>query len=318
MSSTLKESALAVLAAAAGVISFWVWYGAIPAIAASAFQNYRAFIAPGIMLAVAACLFALAAIFTRSRIIRYAGIAVIFGASLRFLAPDGTTAAALGAAFLLACFASRRIRTEYERSIAFSTSQFLKAGLPAYFTAVSLVMTLFYYQEISVQNPAASIVPSAAVDLSLRFLSGAVTDLGAIPQADSLMTVDQFLSQNLEAQLKKEGTSLRALPQQQLAELIAEQRNELARRYGIQIRGGERLTDVLHRTITTKVNEILGPYARFLPFLSALAFFFALRFLTFFVFFVVVVATALLITALHGLNIIRSETQEIQVERLIL
>lgn len=314
-----KESGLAALASALTIAVFWVWRDEVPLIAAGAFENYRSFIVPAISLGVGACVFSLASIFVSWRSVRYGFAALPFLAAMMFFPPNTAMAGICAAAALLGIFAARRMRAEYESSLAFSTSKILKAGLPIYFTAASLIIALFYYQEVSVKNNIAStVVPRAAVDLSLRFLTGAVSDLQGIPDANSLMTVDEFLAQNLEGQLKEQGTSLKSLPQRQIAEIIAGQRNELAKRYGIQVKGGERLADVLHRTITSKVEEILGPYARFLPFISGLTFFFALRVLTFPLYFIVVTAVALLITFLHAVKIIKSEKKQIEVERLIL
>jgi len=319
MNTTIKESSFAVLASAFSIAVFWIWRSEVPLIAAGAFENYRSFIVPAIILGIGACVFSLASIFVSRRSMRYAFAALPFLASMMFFPPQAAMAGVCAAAALLGVFAARRMRAEYESSLAFSTSKILKAGLPIYFTAISLVVALLYYQAVSAQNNiVSSIVPRAAVDLSLRFLTGAVSDLQGTADANSLMTVDEFLAQNLEGQLKEQGTSLKSISQRQIAEIIADQRNELAKRYGIQVKGGERLADVLHRTITTKVGEILGPYARFLPFLSALTFFFALRVLTFPLYFIVVVIVALLITFLHAVKIIKSEKKQIEVERLIL
>ncbi|MBI2053168.1 MAG: hypothetical protein HYT41_00270 [Candidatus Sungbacteria bacterium] len=319
MTATIKEFGLAILAAVLSVAVFWIWRSEVPLIAAGAFENYRSFIVPAIALGIGACVFSLASIFVSWRSVRYAFAALPFLAAMMFFPPQAAMAGVCAAAALLGVFAARRMRAEYESSLAFSTSKILKAGLPIYFTAVSLVIALLYYQEVSLKNNlASSIVPHVAVDLSLRFLTGAVSDLQGTADANSLMTVDEFLAQNLEGQLKEQGTSLKSISQRQIAEIIAGQRNELAKRYGIQVKGGERLADVLHRTITSKVEEILGPYARFLPFLSALTFFFALRVLTFPLYFVVVVVVALLITLLHAVKIIKSEKKQIEVERLIL
>lgn len=319
MKTIVKESAVAVLASVLSIVVFWIWRREIPLIAEGAFENYRSFIIPAAALTAGACVFSLASIFVSLRWMRYGFAALPFLIAMMFFPPNAAIAGLCAAAALLGVFAARRMHAEYTSSLAFSTSKILKHGLPIYFTALSLVIALLYYQEISLKNNLAStVVPRAAVDLSLRFLTGAVSDLQGIPDADSVMTVDQFLSQNLEGQLKEQGTSFKTLSQREIATLIADQRNELAKRYGIQIKGGERLADVLHRTITSKVEEILGPYARFLPFLSGLTFFLALRMLTFPLYFIVVTIVALLITFLHGVKIIKSEKQQIEVERLIL
>ncbi|MFY9462899.1 MAG: hypothetical protein WAP52_01800 [Candidatus Sungiibacteriota bacterium] len=319
MRSSVKQFLLAAAAVAAGISALWVWRGAVLLIAAGSFQNYGVFIAPAGLIVLAACLFSLVALFVESARPAYIVTAAV-PATTFFLMPQTLPVSlAIAAAMLIILLATQRIRSEYALSIGFSVSKTLKAGLPIYFTALSLVITLFYYQQIAErERPAENIIPRGAVDLSLRVLSGAVSDLRGIPPTNSLMTVDEFLAQNLESQLKMQGISSRAITQKEIAQLIAEQRNELAKRYGIQMKGGERLADVLHRTITGKVEELLGPYARFLPFLSALAFFLALRTFAFPLYFIVVGFTALLIVLLRAATIIKSEKRSIEVERLTL
>jgi len=319
MKSPLKHIILTVVAVAAGIAALWAWYGAIFLIAAGSFKSYAEFIIPVGLVVLAASLFSLAALFIEPVWLLFVGAALVPAAAFFFIPQTLPMAGAVTASILLAVFAGRRIRNEYAFSIAFSTGKTLKAGLPIYFTALSLIMAIFYYQQIVGQeHPAENIIPRAAIDLSLRVLAGAVSDLHGIPPADSVMTVDEFLAQNLEGQLKTQGIAATAANKKEIATLVAEQRNELAKRYGIRIQGGERLADVLHRTITEKVQELLGPYAQFLPFLSALAFFFALRTLSFPLYFIVVGLTALLITLLRTTTIIKSEKRSIEVERLTL
>lgn len=319
MKSSAKQIILASAAAAAGGIALWLWRGAVILIAEGAFQNYGAFMIPlGITLA-SSCLFALAAILVVSPGVLYTSVVLAPATTFLVMPQTAPVAGAIGAAVLLVAFAARRIRREVEFSIAFSAGKILKAGLPIYFTALSVIIALFYYQQIAGrEHPVDSVIPRAAVDLSVRALSGAFSDLQSIPHADSLITVDEFLAQNLEGQLKTQGIAPTATNKKEIAALVAEQRNELARRYGIPMKGGERLTDVLHRAITEKVQDLLGPYARFLPFLSAFAFFFALRTVSFPLYFGAVGLTALLIALLRRANMIISEKRSIEVERLTL
>ncbi len=319
MTFSIKHTILAVLATAVGILALWAWRGAVFLIAAGSFKSYGEFIIPAGTIILAACLFSLASLFVDSARLLYGGTAAVPAAAFFLMPQTLPVAGTIATAILLAVFAGRRIRSEYGSSITFSASKTLKAGVPIYFTALSLVIALFYYQNIIGRDrPAENIIPRAAIDLSLRALSGAVSDLRGIPPTDSLMTVDEFLARNLESQLQAQGGSPRAAPQKEIAQLVAEQRNELAKRYGIEVKGGERLADFLHRTITEKVRELLGPYARFLPFLSALAFFFALRTFAFPLYFIVVGLTALLIALLRAATIIKSEKRSIEVERLIL
>jgi hypothetical protein len=317
--SSLKQYVLAAAACVAGAGAVWIWKNAVSLFAAGSFGGYEAFLMPLGAIALAACLFALSAIFIEPFAVLCAVSVASVGAAAFLVPMTPPIMGTMAGAALLAVFAGYRMRSEYASSITFSTSKTLKAGLPVYFTALSLVVTLFYYHEIIVRNDTAEdVIPRAAVDLSLRALSGAISDLRGLPQADSLMTVDEFIAQTLENQAKEHGVPAAAINKKEVARLVAEQRNELAQRYGIRVQGGERLTDVLHRTITAKVEELLGPYTRFLPFLSALAFFFALRTLSFPLYFLVVVLTYALICVLRAATIVKSEKRSIETERLVL
>ena len=314
-----KEIVLGLASAAASFFALWFWKEAVPSLTKEGLGNYAQFFIPILALIAAASLFALSAALLELQLVR--GASSLAPLVLLFFTLPYSSAAltVLWVSAVLVVFSARRIRKEHVFSLGFSTSKVLKAGIPIYFTAVSLVVSLFYYLQLSEGEGAlVTIFPRQAVELTIGVLSGAVTDLREIPEANSLLTVDEFLSQNLEGQLMAQGTSLETLPQKEAAELLAEQRNALAKRYGIPLKGGERLAEVLHRTITARVEELLGPYARFLPVISALTFFFAFKALTLPLYFITLVAVFLLIKALRAAKIVHSEVRQVEVDRLTL
>ena len=75
---------------------------------------------------------------------------------------------------------------------------------------------------------------------------------------------------------------------------------------------------MLNRAIIERLEDLLGPFVQYLPLLSAFAFFFAFKALTFPLYFMSVALTAGLIRALRMATIITIESQQIEVERLTL
>lgn len=321
MKSATKETIASAFSAVATILVFLFWKRAVPFVAAGSFSDYGLFVAPMLVLVLSASLFAVAASFVRIRPILRAGVAGSFAAGV-FLIPDAAGSwparlSGVGAAALLALFAARRIHQEYLFSLDFSIAKILKAGLPIYFTAIALVVSVLYYGTVTDREKAiSSVIPRGAVELGIRALSGAVGDLDKIPGEDPVITVDEFLAGNLRRQMGEQGVPENAANTREVAELLAQQRNELARRYGIPIQGGERLSDVLHRTITARVQDLLGPYARFLPVLSAAAFFFAFKAFTFPLYFASLILTALLIKLLAALSIVKRTQETVAVERM--
>ena len=319
MTSFVKEAILAFLIVAAAIFAFWLWRETMPVLTAGILHNYEQFIAPIVALIAAASLFSLGAIFIDTKWLLYLASGVAVGAP--FLLSSASTGAyvLLPGSILLTIFAARRIRKEHVLSIGFSTSKVLKAGLPLFFTAASLVASWFYLQTLTDQNKAVSaLIPRPVSDLMIRVLAQPLKEATGLPDINPDITIDELLTMSVETQLEAQGVSLTAGTERGLSELLAHQRDQLARQYGIPLEGSERLGEVLNRAIIERLEDLLGPFVQYLPLLSAFAFFFAFKALTFPLYFMSVALTAGLIRALRMATIITIESQQIEVERLTL
>lgn len=319
MTSFKKESILAVLIVASALLSFWLWKETMPVLAAGILEHYNQFIAPIISLVIAASLFSLGAIFIDTKWLLYSAAGVAVGAP--FLLSSASTGAyvLLPGSILLTVFAARRIRKEHVLSIGFSTSKILKAGLPLFFTAASLVASWFYLQTLTDQNKAVSaLIPRPVSDLMIRVLAEPLKEATGLPEVSPDLTIDELLTMSVRAQLEEQGVSLTAGTERGLSELLAHQRDQLAKQYGIPLQGSERLGEVLNRAIISRLEDLLGPFVQYLPVVSAFAFFFAFKTLTFPLYFLSAAASAGLIRILRVATIITTRRQAIEVERLTL
>lgn len=315
----IKESILALAMTAAAVFAFWLWKETVPVLAAGILQDYVQFLLPSAALLVAASFFALGSILIDTKWLLYAAAGAAVG--IPFLLSRASTGAAvlLLGNVLLTVFAARRIRKEHILSLGFSTSKILKAGLPLFFTVASISVSWFYLSTLEDHNKAASaILPRPVTDLMIRVLSGPLRESTGLPEISPDLTIDEVLTMSIRARLDSEGVSLGRSTEKGLTELLAHQRDELGKQYGIPLDGHERLGEVLNRAIIARLQDLLGPYVEYLPFISALAFFFAFKAFTFPLYFLSVALTAGLIQALRAVKMVTSRKQEIEVERLTL
>ena len=314
-----KEIVLAICTAAAGVLAFGLWKETLPVINVGILQNYTQFFAPTAALLAAASLFALGAILIDTKWLLYAASGTAVGAPFLLSSASATAAVMLPGSVLLAIFAARRIRKEHLLSLGFSASKILKAGLPLFFTISSLIVSVFYFATLDdPQKAASAVIPRPVSDLAIRVLAEPLKRATGLPEIDPNLTIDEILASSVRAEFQSRGAGLTPASERGLTELLAHQRDQLAKEYGIPLRGSERVGDVLNQAIIDRLQEILGPYAEFLPFISALAFFFAFKAFTFPLYFLTVFSTALLIKSLRALTIVKSETRQIEVQHLTL
>lgn len=313
----IKEFILAFLSVASSVLAFWLWKETLPVINIGILQNYTQFFAPTAALIAAASLFAVSGMLIETAWLLYGASSVSVGAPFFFSTPSSSAGAALAGSVLLAVFAARHIRKEHLYSLGFSASKILKAGLPLFFTVSSLIVSVFYLATVAdPQKAASAVIPRPVSDLAIRAFSGPLKEATGLAEIDPELTVDELLKVSVRVKFKTEGVSLSRGTERGLTEVLAHQRDQLAKQYGIELAGDERIGDVLNRAIVDRLREILGPYAEFLPFISALAFFFAFKAFTFPLYFLTILATVLLIKSLTALRIVKSETRQIEVEHL--
>lgn len=316
--ANLKELILAALAAIASVTAFWSWFMAIPLLTTGEFGAYINFGVPVLGLLLSVSLFSLAALFTREPKIIYSAAVISVSAPYFFIKASAFNISALAVGAALAILAVHRIRKEYELSPGFSITKFLKSGLPLYLTVTSIVVSAFYLNAVDEKNVFSTLLPKPALEFSLKTLSGPLGSSLGLPEIDPESTVDELLEKVVSEGLKTQGIPLAQLPKSELSKLIEAQRDELADKLGIKVKGNERIGDLLYETVTGKAEDLLGPYRSYLPYASGVAFFLAFKTLTIPLYYATLLITFLLIKIMVLTKILRSEQTQIQVARLTL
>jgi len=318
-SASIKEINLGISASAASVAAFWLWKTeAIPGIVAGDFHGWMRFAAPVAGLAAAAALFALSAMFIRDRRIAYG--AGIIGVAAPYLFSDATRAALilLGVCAVGAAFAVRKIRREFSLSIGFSVSKIARAGLSLYFTVACVIISFFYAGALDSKNALAAILPKPAFDLTLHYFlnSSFARSVTGLPVMRRGVTADELLDMLAREQLKKQGISPTSIPAADMARLRRAEHDDIARQYGISFQGNEKVQDIFYAAVAQHADELMGPYRAYLPAISALAFFFALKALTLPLYLLALVLAFVLIKGLLSATVLKRATEQIEVERI--
>lgn len=314
-----KEIILAVCAAALGLYVFSVWRQSVPLIVAGEFRHYQNFLPPFLGLILAGTLFSLAGIFIRHRWLSY-GTAILSTVPALFLNSSSSWILA-GFLFtiLLVLFAAYRIRQEKNLSLGFSLTKTLKSGLPLYFTAATLIVSLFYfsYAKGDENRAISSLLPRSTSGVLLKILSRQVQNTFGVPvEFKSTDTVDDVIVKFLESQ--EGGLSLKKISPRELESLVAFQRRQFSEKFSLKLKGDEELQDVVYNLMVAKLKDLVGPYQLYVPVFSALAFFTALKALTIPVYFLSLLIAFLLIKIAVFAKILKKEKEQIEVEKLTL
>lgn len=313
-----KEAALGILASSAGVLIFWLWQRAMPLIMAGEFKDFFGFIAPILGLALASTLFGMAATWVTNPRFLYPILIAGLVLPLVFVEPKNMAVALAVLVAILASSAIFRTRKEYELSLGFSATKIFKTCLPLYFTIASLIIAAFYFSGLDEEKAISSILPRSTLNFFLNRLSGPLTSELGLPHLSPDATVDEVLVDVVAGQLQAQGIGTDRLSKAELARAITTERQELSRQYGITLKGGEKVSDVFYNTITLRLQDLLGPYREYLPYVSAVAFFFAFKALTIPLYYVSLLMGILLIKILRAGKILRSEKKTIEIERFSL
>lgn len=321
INAPIKEIILGGFAAAVSLGAFWLWRAeAIPALAAGDFHGVMRFVAPTAGLAFAAALFALSAMFIRDRRIAY-GTAVMGAGGPYLFAHTGTAVFLLmGVGIIAIAFAVHKIRREFSLSAGFSVSKVARSGTQLYFTVACVIISVFYAHTLSRENALAAVLPRPAFDFTLHYFlnSQFAQSLTGLSDVRRDISADELLDMLARRQLEKQGIPAQKISSALLARMRAAEHEEIGRRYGIVFRGDEKAEDLFYGAIARRADELLGPYRAYVPFVSSLAFFFALKALTLPLYLISLVILLLLIRALLSANILKRTVHNIEVERITL
>lgn len=317
-----KEVALGFLAAASGMISYYLWHEAFPVVTSGNFKEYARFIPPVASLLVAATLFSLAGLLVKNRWILYGSGFLAAIPPVLLVSVRREVAVISLVAALLIFYGLYKIKKEITLSLGFNVSKALRVGLPLYFTVTSLLFSLFYLDLIDEKQALHFFLPKSAFQITLHALTKPTSPLSGIlsglPEIKPETTVDELLPALAERELQARGLTLAQIPKKELTQLLDLQRETLANTYGLKLKGNERVGDVFYETVSARIEDLFGPYRAYLPVASAIAFFLAMKTFTLPLYFLTILMVALLIKAMVFGKIIINKKEQIEIDRLTL
>lgn len=313
----IKEIILGILTISLNIAVFWLWFGVMPIVRAGEFEHYMNFILPLGSLVVIASLFGLSAIFIKNSWIRYGTGMLSLSAPYLFIEATPTIIALLIVSLILTALAIYQISKEYLLSVRFSLMKILYTGIPLYFTVTAIILSAFFFSGLDEKNAIVSLLPKSALTAFWGTIAQSF-GLKYFAEITPDTTLDELLKSAVEEKLKSQGIDLSEVPKRELTGLIAEQRKLLAKEYGLTLTGKEKVIDILYAAITQKASSFLGPYERYLPTVSAIVFFFALKTITFPLYYLTLFLTYVLVKILIYAGVLTLQKQQIVVERLVL
>lgn len=318
MARRTKELILGVIIAATALGTFWYWRIVIPTFIEGGYLTYLGFIAPLILLVAAEALFAVGALFITNPRILYPS--VLIGAIGPFLFVEATDAivALMAISALFIIWGTHRIAAEYEHSIGFSVSKVLKVGLPVYFTASAILISVFYFSDLTEDTAVSGLFPKVMINFTLKKLAMPIEGFVGIPKIDPEASVNDAMELIVKDQLGYQGMNVAEVTQSEIARLVSAQKDEVAQQLGISFNGTEKISDVFYDILTKRLQELLGPFRQYVPVASAVAFFLAFKLISIPLYFLSLFLAFLLIKFMKSFRILLSERKEIQVERLTL
>lgn len=180
------------------------------------------------------------------------------------------------------CFAGHQALKEKEASFRIHLSRILSLALLWFFTGLAFVVASFYYF-YQAKLPLESFkVPPNLTNFTISFLDDFLGS-GKLGRTITLdISIDDYLKKSL---LSEGGISKEHLNDPRISALInseiSKSRDELNREYNLHLTGQEKISQVLASFITAKINEILGPYRKYIPLALAFGLFIALRAIAF-------------------------------------
>ena len=313
-----KEAVLAVISTCAVIGSFLLWRSTTQVIAEEAFNSYGQFIASISSLVAAAALFGIVAIFVRNPWIMYVSAVIGIAVPFSFVPGSPLVFSVMGLCLVLAVFAVRRIRKDFSLSFGFTVANALKSGLPLFLTVYGIIISLFYLNDVQKKDAIRAIFPRTVFNVSIRALGGPLRSLTGNEKFTPDETVDQFFQGLVKKQLADRGIQMNQISGKELQRLLAQQRGEIAKSYGIKLTGAEKLGDVFYTTIIERISDLLGPYRIYVPYASAVTFFLAFKTLSFFAYMIVLGVAFLLIKLMIMTGMVIRKKEQIEVERVTL
>lgn len=315
----IKEYALGTVSVITSLLAFWRWNVITSSLVeVGDLKSYTELILPLLLLIIAAAFFALAAIFIKKTAVLYSAVILEVLGAFFFIRATTLIIGVLVVSILIGLLAAHRLRKEFAYSLGFSLSRIIKSGLPLYFTMISLIASMYYLALVDERKAAEILLPKPALDLVLRALADPLKSLTGLPRLDPNLTIDEFLTDVVQTQLQEQGISPLRLQREELAKALVFQRQALEKQYGVELAGNDTIAQTLQRVFQERIEDLLGPYVRFLPAIVALTYFFAFKALTIPLYFLTLLAAFLLLKFMLWSKMAKKTQESVEVERLTL
>lgn len=304
-----RELVLGGLTVAAGLLNVYLWKNFL---LAGKFADASFYSLPVISLFAFAVLFSLSAAFIQEKWLRIVTAMASLAGGYIFIPFQPLIVSAGAATALAGWYASSQISREESTSNSFSAHKIFRSGLPMFFTAMALVLAVFYFTTISGQTSAV-LLPKAIFDAAIPLLTQPLQ--GILPGFRSDASVDELLLAFASRQLGEE-LDISRLPKAQKDELIRQGRQALSQQFGIKLAGEEKAGDILYDLTNAQVAKFLGPYQKYLPMLAALGFFIAIKAFSLPIYWITLILVWAVVKLLVSLKILHEKTETVQVTRI--
>jgi hypothetical protein len=193
--------------------------------------------------------------------------------------------------FLAFLVGSRKIKKEEEVQVNLNFWRIWKRGLPLLITALILVIAMVYYFSPSLMEirQFEFKIPRSAFDVVIGPLSGLISE--RLPENMDLdMNVNNILGW--------------------------EEKQDLKNRYGIIVEPNDTGKDVLYKLVDYQLNNVTGPYRKFIPFGLAIGLFIVLKIVSIIYVALVIMFSYLLLKILLATGFINKEIVKKEVEAI--
>ena len=297
----------------------------------------------GISLLVFFVVFLFFSILVEARKIAYPVYLVsIFSFFLFFPVKNYIYLAASAIFFLLLVIAYEIMTREREDRLRLTLRRIWARGLPLVVVGISLsVATCYYFNPLLKIGQEKIEIPVGWIGLAIKPFSGIFGKV--LPFYSPEMTIDELLAGGAmleEGQIQPEAISpellakfsekglggldinellknpeIASLLKEEMGAhakktdpgLLARQRQEFAKSFGVELKGDETLDMVLAKVLNSKLGEFIGPYAKVISIGIAVALFFFLRLMGIILAWVAMLVAGLLFIILKATKVIRVE-----------
>lgn len=256
--------------------------------------------------------------------------------------------------FLILIFLGwRTIRIEKQNRIKMRLMRILPRGLPAFFTAVALMVALAYFFSPSLQGEVSAIkIPREIFDIIIKPIEKLVID--RVPLYKKGMTANEFLlitdiTQNMQDPgkvspkllqelhkkgfLEEKGMEMKEfLQNKELAEIIKKGiepdlenpekleklRKEYSEKLGVSIEETDSFNDLLYKLANSQINAFRKTYGEALPVALAIGLFLTIKAVSWPIMWAIIFITILIFKLFIALKLIRIEEVEVKKEIITL